>query len=177
MHNLSPEKWKDLQDFEGLYQISTFGIIKSLTRIQRGRSRFIKEKILIGKINSKGYSQANLTKNGVFFQPLVSRLVAIHFIGPPPSSESEANHIDGNKRNNHYTNIEWLSHQKNVEHSILNRLRDYKNSPLSKRVLDTLNNEVYDSLTAVSIKFGFSKPLLSMKLSGKRKNNTPFRYL
>src|SRR3990167_2906059 len=111
------ETWKDILGYEGLYQVSNLGRVKSLSKLKiNGQFTHItKEKILININNKTGYLQVNLTRNTqkVFS---VHRLVAQAFI-PNPENKPQTNHKDGNKKNNHIDNLEWATVSENGIHS------------------------------------------------------------
>ena len=102
------EIWKDIIDYEGLYQVSNLGRVKSL--------HHNKEKILKNRLGANGYYSVALNKNGKIKYLGVHRLVAIAFVDGY-KEELVVNHIDENPLNNIYTNLEWTSHKENVIYS------------------------------------------------------------
>lgn len=113
------EIWKDIKGYEGLYQVSNFGKIKSLAK-QVGFC-FRSEKILKNNIDTYGYEYVILSKANKTKPFLVHRIVASHFIENVNNKE-EVNHIDGNKKNNIVTNLEWCTSTENKKHAISNNL-------------------------------------------------------
>lgn len=107
---MTNEIWKDIKDYEGYYQISTFGRIKSLSRekiMPNGTICFTKERILKPSCNKGGYYSINLYKNGERINHFVHRLVAKTFI-PNLNNLPEVNHIkEFEKFNNCIENLEW----------------------------------------------------------------------
>ena len=97
------EIWKDIEGYEGAYQISNFGRIKN------------KIKILSPQINNCGYLRIIL-KNKHYS---IHRLVALAFL-PNPENKPQVNHIDGNKTNNYVTNLEWVTASENQKHNYKN---------------------------------------------------------
>lgn len=91
--NNTIEIWKNIKDFEELYQVSNLGNVKSLPR--KGTTKT--EKILIKQINKDGYYSVNLCKKGKHYRKFIHRLVAENFISNP-NNYLEVNHKDGNKR-------------------------------------------------------------------------------
>lgn len=86
---------------------------------------------MIGQyLNSDGYLQAKLCKDGSCVTYKIHRLVASHFV-PNPNDYSEVNHIDCNRSNNVYTNLQWVSHLNNVRHSA--KLGHYSTSKLCEK--------------------------------------------
>ena len=112
------EKFKDIEGYEGLYQVSNLGRVKSLERyikISSGGIKKIKETIL--KFSTRnGYSIVMIYKNKKGYRKSVNRLVAETFI-PNFKNKPQVNHIDGNKLNNVVENLEWCTQKENIEHS------------------------------------------------------------
>jgi hypothetical protein len=119
------EIWKDVVGYEGIYEISNLGRVKSLERSEWcGRNNSIrvrKEKFLTCGINRRGYRTAHLCKNGKINGHMVHRIVALAFI-PNPNNLPHINHIDGNSSNNHIENLEWCDPKHNVNHAYENEL-------------------------------------------------------
>ena len=112
-------KWKDVVGYEGLYEISNKGEIKSCERtiFQPGQGyRKIKECNMTPWDNGKGYKVVALSKEGKRKNHYIHRLVAEHFI-PNPNNFSEINHIDYDKSNNKSDNLEWTDRRSNVRYS------------------------------------------------------------
>lgn len=117
---LAMEVWKDIPGYEGIYQASTFGDIRTVdgkvTSNKRYATRRWKSRILKGRgDNYKTGKRVNLWKNGKAKEWLVARVVATTFLGVPPEGFT-VNHIDGNRLNNHIDNLEWLSLADNIRH-------------------------------------------------------------
>lgn len=122
------EVWKDIPNYEGLYQASNLGRIKSLNRIIMRKDNKIytqKEKILKPAKNHKGYLHCSLTKDFKTKKISVHRLVAQTFISNS-NNLPQVNHIDGNKQNNQTNNLEWITNYDNIQHSITTGIRDVK---------------------------------------------------
>jgi hypothetical protein len=117
--------WKDIVGFEGYYQISDDGVVKSLERTVKTKTgiRTYGERILKQEICNSGYCRVTLAKEGEKHRELVHRLVAIHFI-ENPLNKREVNHIDGNKRNNNVSNLEWATSSENQSHAYAMGLQD-----------------------------------------------------
>lgn len=104
------EIWKEIPGYEGYYEASTFGRIRSIERIiiNRYKVDHRKSKILKPQMVCSGYFQILLSKNGIHVHKLIHRLVAETFI-PNPHKYNQVNHKDENKSNNHVNNLEWCN--------------------------------------------------------------------
>jgi len=112
------EIWKDIIGFEGLYQISNYGNVKSCRRYVNAKfgKRVVNEKLLsLGK-DKDGYLMAILCQDGIKKTVKIHRLVADAFIDKP-EGKNIVNHIDSNKSNNILNNLEWVSSLENSCHS------------------------------------------------------------
>ena len=103
------EIWKDIEDYEGIYQVSNLGRVKRVTT----------DRILKGIKDRGGYLRITLSKNGVKSNHKIHRLVAQAFI-PNPENKPQVNHIDENKTNNLVSNIEWMTAKENLNHGTHN---------------------------------------------------------
>ena len=129
------ETWKDIPKYEGLYQVSNLGNVKSLERPvnDNGGIKIIKERILKKQKHYHGYLYVVLNNKKKY----IHRLVAQTFLDNP-NNYKEINHKDGNKQNNVYSNLEWCTRSQNVKHSYrlgLLKSRIGKNNNQSKQVL------------------------------------------
>lgn len=95
------ELWKDIDGYEGKYEISNFGRVRSVNFGNSGMSKIMKP-----EVTPKGYLTIGLSKNGKKRGYRISRLVATAFV-PNPNAFSEVNHKDENKTNNYADNLEW----------------------------------------------------------------------
>lgn len=100
------EIFKDIVGFDGDYQISNLGNVKSLKKPNHI--------ILKTGLNKPGYKYVVLTKHGVQTNHMIHRLVALHFL--PQSDKNVVNHIDENKLNNRVDNLEWCTQKENLHH-------------------------------------------------------------
>lgn len=103
------EIYKDINGYNGYYQISNLGNVRSLSRIDKTNHK-VKEKILKPITNSYGYKVINLSVNGVMKQHHIHRLVMDAFKpNPDPQTYNQINHKDENKQNNCVDNLEWCT--------------------------------------------------------------------
>ena len=109
------EEWRDIKGYEGKYMVSNLGRVKSLNYNRTG-----KEKIMKGGKEGQGYLQVTLSKDGKGKNYHVHRLVAQAFC-ENPMGYTEINHIDENKENNMAKNLEWVSHEYNINHGTRNQ--------------------------------------------------------
>lgn len=105
------EEWREIEGYEGLYQVSNLGRVKSLARVVmriNGVLLSVKERILKFRLDNGGYVRVCLSKDGVEIGYSVHRLVAMAFIDNPLNLP-EVNHKDENKKNNSVDNLEWCT--------------------------------------------------------------------
>lgn len=131
---LKNEIWKDIQGYEGLYQISNYGRVKSLFYKQQKI-----EQIMRYTDNGYGYSRVMLSKNGKTKVFYVHRLVAEAFV-PNTENKSQVNHKNGIKTDNRWFMLEWTTPKENTNHARRIGLCDY--SGLEKQIEQlSLNGE------------------------------------
>ena len=112
------EMWRSIKGYEGLYEISNKGRVKSLARYYKAfgyRKIIIEEKIMSPVESPQGYYQIGLSKEGAKKHVQIHRLVAQAFI-PNPQSLPFINHKDENKKNNCVDNLEWCTPEYNVNY-------------------------------------------------------------
>ena len=155
------EIWKDKKDYEGHYQVSNCGRVKSI--------KFGKERILKPVPNSFGYLFVNLCKDGKVKAFTVHRLVAEAFI-PNPNNYKEVNHKDEDKSNNVVTNLEWCDRKYNCNYGT----RTEKCSkPVLQYTLDGESVREWES-TAECSRNGFNQGAVAACCLGKLKKYKDF---
>jgi len=123
LDDIKSEIWKDIEGFNGLYQVSNLARVKSL---KCGKTKILKQN------NSNGYLIVSFNKNGEREYPRVHRLVAKAFI-LNPENKSQVNHKNGIKTDNKLENLEWCTAQENMRHAFDTGLKVGKkgeNSPI-----------------------------------------------
>ena len=128
MTNL-PEQWRPIPGYEGLYEASSHGRIRSLPRIAKGPRGHHRLK---GKVLStpplREYPVVQLSKAGRATSFRVHVLVAVAFLGDH-RRDKVVNHIDGDKSNNHLSNLEWVTYSDNTTFSVLEKTLDRPELP------------------------------------------------
>ena len=150
------EEWKDIKGYEGLYQISNEGRVKSLQReivYKDGRKKVLEEKILRNILSDLGYYHVMLSKDGVPKRYKVHRLVAKAFI-PNPNNLPIINHKDENPKNNVVDNLEWCTQGYNVRYGTMierGRQTQFNREDLSKEVEQyTLDGDLVETFKSAS---------------------------
>jgi hypothetical protein len=184
------EIWKDIKGYEGLYQVSNLGRVRSLNRyvIQKNAFGNMKEHCYKGKIlklfeDKDGYLRVNLKKNNIMKQYSVHVLVANEFITNKNDfkympyeiktninlKKLQVNHKDENKQNNCVSNLEWCSNAYNINYG----------SRASKIIqLDMEGNIIkyWDSIKIASIGLKMSRNSIRAVLEGKKDNVRNFKF-
>ena len=156
------EVWKDIKDYEGFYQVSNFGNVRSL--------HFNKKKILCKCFDSCLYHIVTLKLNKKQKTFKVHRLVANTFIENKFKKET-VNHINGIKTDNTIYNLEWATRKEQSIHSYKNSLQVKTNNVL---LLNIQTGIFYNSIFEASKTINIHKSTLQKKINGIRKNNTYF---
>lgn len=142
MNICSEEIWKDIKDYEGLYQVSNLGRVKRVEHKRCDRNQLYKEKLIKLQTYKCGYLYVGLWKNSKRKHHRVHRLVAEAFM-PNPNNYPVINHIDSNIKNNNVNNLEWCTQSHNIKESFrLGR----KISPKTIQVLKIKQNASDESI-------------------------------
>jgi hypothetical protein len=153
------ELWHQIYDLN--YEISNFGNIRNL----------IYKNLLKFKI-SNGYRTIYIQNR--YFS--IHRLVALYFV-ENPQSNNIVNHVDGDKTNNHFTNLEWTTQQKNVKHSVKNGLISCFEREVWQYSLDGTLLQKYKSVTEAAFIMGCSRRLIDLVCKKSPKNKTAKGYI
>ena len=164
------EIWKDIPEYEGIYQINNFGIVKRIERKSKYRKNVkIKEKIIKEYIGTWGYKMVSLYKNNHQKTEFVHRLIAKTFI-QNPNNYPVINHKDGNKLNNNINNLEWCTVSHNNKEAY--RIGIKKPRVNAKKILQlTKDNKIikeWNSASEVQKKLGYSQGNICEVCNGRR---------
>ena len=161
------EIWKDIKNYEGIYQINNFGKIKSAYK----KGNNCNNKILKVSYTYNGYERVGLSKNNKTKKYLVHRLVAETFI-PNPNNYPCINHKDENKQNNNINNLEWCTRSYNINYG-------NRNNNLNKEVwqYDLKGNFIkkWKSTMEIQRSLGYKNQSISSACRGK--SRTAYNYI
>lgn len=180
------EIWKDIQGYEGFYQVSNLGRVKSLERDvfnYRGTlMHHMEEKILVQRIGKRGYAYVNLYLNGKYKSIQTHRLVALAFI-PNPENKPQVNHIDEVKTNNAVENLEWCTSVYNnnygtrIQRCVQNRKsQKLGNHPNAKAVFCVELNKTFDCIKRAEKELGININCIVKVCKGKGKTAGGFHW-
>ena len=180
------EIWKDIPEYEGYYQVSNLGRVKSLKRkINNGRYKkefFIYEKILVSIDIGNGYLRVSLNKSGKKKPIFCHRLVAVVFILNPENKPC-VNHIDGDVKNNHSSNLEWCTHSENMKHAIRVLKNDVPTTSrrrvfnIPRKVVCIETEEIFKSVNAASKRIKRSTNYVSQCCKNQKWTAGGFRWM
>lgn len=153
------EIWKDVGGYEGLYQVSNLGRVKSF--------KGVSERILKLHVDNSGYVHVDLYKNNNHRCPTVHRLVAQAFI-PNLENKPEVNHIDEDKTNNMVSNLEWCTRKENCNYGTRN-LRTALSKGYKLKAIDIVNGEynIYCSISECARQLGIDRSNITKQLKGE----------
>ncbi|HCJ14068.1 MAG TPA: hypothetical protein DHV77_02115 [Erysipelotrichaceae bacterium] len=151
------EIWKDINGYNGIYQCSNFGNIRSLDRYitgKDGKKQFRKGQMIKPILNKNGYLQFALNKDSKREMVYVHIIVAETFL-KNPDCKKVVNHKDGNKQNNNANNLEYTSYSENNKHAYDVLMREIANAGCTKvpvKIIDleTKKEIIFPSITATS---------------------------
>ena len=160
------EIWKDVKDYEGLYQVSNLGRVK---RVKTGR-------VLKPSKHTEGYSMISLYKNSIKSTKKIHRLVAQAFISNT-DSKSQVNHIDEDKTNNRVNNLEWVTSKENNNHGTrTERMAKTKSIPIIATDLTTDESTDFNSGKECARQLGLHKQHITDVLKGRRNHTGGYTF-
>lgn len=175
------EIWKDIPGYEGFYEVSTYGNVRSVERkitykvYNKLVSKTLPSVILQGKPSKNGYPIIHLSKHGYTKPFYIHRLVAEAFIDNP-NGFRYINHKDEIKYNNYVGNIEWCTQQYNLTYGtaierIIAKTRNKSGNPIAVKCYDINHNYLctYPSMNEARRKLGIATFIISSICSGTRK--------
>lgn len=170
------EEWRDVKGYEGLYQVSNMGRVKSLGN---GNSNNSKEKILKPGKDKKGYLIVIICKNGKRKTCKVHRIVAEAFI-PNYDNKYEIDHINCIRDDNRVKNIRLCSHKENMNNpktiKCESECHKGNRNKLSKKVICIEINEIFNSTGEAARELGINKSHISDCCNGKRKTTGGYHW-
>lgn len=176
---MTTEIWKDIKGYEGMYQVSSHGRVKSLDRVIQlvnGGQRTLKGKLISPAPHTRGYVQAPLSKDGVTTRFLIHRLVAEAFI-PNPQNKPQVNHKDEVKTNNRLENLEWFTQIENINYGTRNQKAKEALSYKVRGICIKTNKElIFSSHREAARVLGISQGGISGVVSGRGKTAGGYRW-
>ena len=164
------EIWKDIPGYEGLYQASSYGRIKSMARVVFGkRQKTIHERVLSPVPFTNGYLGVQLCNFGVK-RWTIHRLVCMAFYGVPDEKQ-HVDHIDYCKTNNSVDNLRWISNIENQRHSRINKTGIKLNN---KKLCMHYEIGYFCTCNEAAINSGYCRSQMSLMLNGKMPNKTKY---
>jgi len=172
------EVWRDIQKYNGKYQVSNIGRVRSIDCMVRsshgeGSLQLKKGKVKTLFLSQNGYHRLTLSINGKHHTESVHRLVALAFI-PLINGKNIINHKNSIRTDNRVENLEWCTYSENVIHAI-NSYRLGKTSRW-KPVIDLSNGVFYESIAEAARYNNIKHKTLFALLSGANRNKTSLRY-
>lgn len=165
------ETWKDIPGYEGAYQVSDMGRVRSLTRQVRTVDRAGVERtrrvrgVILRPSRNRGYPFVVLCLNGESRVVYVHRVVAVAFV-ENPGARLEVNHVDGKHANNHVSNLEWATRAENHRHAI-DMLGAGKKAVVGLKADGTIIH--FDSIKAAAEHVNVSGTAIGHAVAGRRK--------
>lgn len=162
-------EWRPVVGYEGFYEVSEFGDVRSVDRcvVSRGRRKPLRGRPMRPFLSKAGYPRLNLCRDGETRGISIHRMVACAFI-LWPEGKTQVNHIDGNKRNNHVKNLEWVTGAENSHHRIDGGFSRHNKLKLTRSDVVSAREEYLSgvSVQTLSQKYGVSYEGMSHAISG-----------
>lgn len=167
------EKWKDIRGYEGRYQVSNFGNVRTLNYKRTGQTR-----IMTGTTDIRGYKNIAFREGGVGSKQkhyMVHRLVAEAFI-QNPENKPFVNHKDGDRANNIVENLEWCTRQENEEHKVYVLGRPSGHCIPPKPVICVETGKRYPSVSRAAEEMGVYQGAISIALTSERRTSCGYHW-
>lgn len=163
------EKWKDIEGYEGIYQVSNLGNVRSLY-FKNNKYKIDRIKERSKTLDKKGYLRVILCKDGKIKNFQVHRLVAQAFI-PNPNNYNEVNHKDENPSNNRVDNLEWCTHKYNMNYgSIREKINKKKRKKIIQYDLNGNFIKKWESIIDIERMLNISSQCIFYACKNKTKN-------
>lgn len=164
-----PEEWRDVVGYEGYYEVSNHGRVRSLDRIDSiGANR---KGIILSQSKGDGYCRVVLCRQGKMSTKKVHRLVAETFV-PNPNDLPQVNHLDEDGENNFVDNLEWSTHTHNVNHGTRTEraLESFKESTSETYIITDPNGKTFEvvSMRQFSLDHNLDPSVMYKVAKGKR---------
>ena len=170
----SAKIWKDIEGYEGLYQVSNMGRVRSLDRIN-ALGRRLKGRVLADKHNNRGYHTIALWRDGDIEYKFIHRLVAKAFLDNPDNLP-EVNHKDENKENNAVSNLEWCTRKYNNNYGTrLGRVAKTLERPIYA-ITSSGHRYYFGSVNEAARVLGLKRQGITNCLHGRRKHHGGFSF-
>lgn len=165
---IAKEEWRPIAGYEGLYEVSSLGRVRSLDRLVHGYGYAMQPKNgrMLKLDGSRPYLAVTLCRRQVLKRMRVNRLVAQAFLPPPLPGQSEVGHIDHQPRNNRHTNLEWCTHLENVAHSTVAMRKARKLTADAVRSV-WQSHHAGESSSSIARRLGVSSQNISDIVTGK----------
>ena len=164
------KEWKDIVDYEGLYQISNYGDVYSLRRNMMMKT----------PVSNSGYKHLTIRKDNIRRSVPVHTLVLETFIGKRPKNKV-CNHIDENKTNNRVDNLEWVTYSQNSKYSYYPGSKTYQNitnavESNTQPVIEIHSNRWFPSQKVAQLTLGLHKSWIKNQLCGTSHKNHFYQF-
>lgn len=173
-------KWRSVVGYEGLYEVSNDGRVRTVEHITNGHA-IMSTELSIKIYKSQRYARVRLYRDGKSKDYMVHRIVAEAFI-PNPDNKPQVNHIDGNRSNNRVENLEWCTASENQRHAYRTGLKDIEDTITHTRKkvrqIDADGNviKIWHSMSDAARELGLQVSNISNCCNGKIRSTGGYRW-